>query len=218
MAISPDFSIESEYSGIIVAIDEVGRGPLAGPVMAAAAILDASTIPHGINDSKKLSLKKRDALFDTLMQHCRIEIGVADEKEIEALNILGATKLAMTRAYDKLGVDATIALIDGNQPPKLSCPTRCIVKGDSISLSIAAASIAAKVTRDRLMAELAKTYTGFGWERNAGYGTKEHLSAMQQYGITPHHRKGFAPVRDLLAAGAPAYAVKTDRGMQYGQR
>lgn len=198
----PDLSIESEYSGIIVAIDEVGRGPLAGPVMAAAAILDTRCIPAGLNDSKKLSAAKRDTLYELLLKDHRIEIGVASVAEIEALNILGATKLAMTRAYNALGVEADIALIDGNQPPKLPCPTRAVVKGDSISLSIAAASIVAKVTRDRHMAELAREYPHYGWERNAGYGTAVHMAGLAQYGVTPHHRREFAPIRNLLAAAA----------------
>lgn len=198
----PDFSIESEYSGIIVAIDEVGRGPLAGPVMAAAAILDATRIPLGLNDSKKLTAAKRDLLCAALLDCARVEIGVATVEEIEALNILGATKLAMTRAYEALGVRADIALIDGNQPPLLPCPTRAVVKGDSKSLSIAAASIVAKVTRDRHMAELAKTHPHYGWERNAGYGTAAHLLGIQTHGITPHHRRGFSPIREMVAAMA----------------
>lgn len=201
MTSQPDFSIESEYNGIIVAIDEVGRGPWAGPVMAAAAILNPQNIPAGLNDSKKLSAAKREALYQSIMDAAQVAIGVASVEEIEQLNILQATKLAMRRAYDGLGVDATIALIDGNQPPKLPCPTRCIVKGDSISLSIAAASIVAKVTRDRLMAELALQYPYYGWERNAGYGTKAHQDGLATHGLTPHHRKGFAPIRALIEAG-----------------
>lgn len=201
MTSQPDFSIESEYNGIIVAIDEVGRGPWAGPVMAAAAILNPQNIPTGLNDSKKLSAAKREALYTSIMDAAQVAIGVASVEEIEQLNILQATKLAMRRAYDGLGVNATIALIDGNQPPQLPCPTRCIVKGDSISLSIAAASIVAKVTRDRLMAELALQYPYYGWERNAGYGTKAHQDGLASHGLTPHHRKGFAPIRALIEAG-----------------
>ncbi|MBM3619023.1 MAG: ribonuclease HII [Alphaproteobacteria bacterium] len=198
----PDFSLESEYQGIIVAIDEVGRGPWAGPVMAAAAILDPSCLPLGINDSKKLSAAKRDSLTAALLECARIEIGIASVEEIDRLNILQATKLAMRRAYDALGVNATIALVDGNQPPQLPCPTRCIVKGDSISLSIAAASIVAKVTRDRHMAQLAKQYPHYGWQTNAGYGTAVHQEGLRIHGITPHHRRSFAPIRALLEAAA----------------
>lgn len=200
MTSQPDYSIESEYDGIIVAIDEVGRGPWAGPVMAAAAILDPQNIPAGLNDSKKLSAAKRNALHDAILATSRVEIGVATVEEIDAMNILQATKLAMRRAYDALNVSATVALIDGNQPPDLPCPMRCIVKGDSISLSIAAASIVAKVTRDRLMAELAQKHPHYGWERNAGYGTKAHQDGLAAHGLTPHHRRSFAPIRALLQA------------------
>ncbi|MGB1540412.1 MAG: ribonuclease HII [Rickettsiales bacterium] len=198
----PDFSIESAYDGIIVAIDEVGRGPWAGPVVTAAAILDPANIPDDINDSKKLSLAKREALYDAIRETARVEVGIATAREIEKHNILGATKLAMRRAYEALNVNATIALVDGNQPPGLPCPTRCVVKGDSISLSIAAASIVAKVTRDRMMAELAALYPGYGWERNAGYGTKEHQEGIALHGLTPEHRRNFKPVQALLDAGA----------------
>lgn len=199
MTSTPDFSIESEYDGIIVAIDEVGRGPLAGPVMAAAAILDASNIPAGLNDSKKLSAAKRDKLYESILATSRVEIGVASVKEIEELNILGATKLAMQRAYAALECAATIALIDGNQPPQLPCPTRCVVKGDSKCLSIAAASIIAKVTRDRHMQALAKEHPHYAWEKNAGYGTKAHMEGLYTYGVTVHHRRGFRPISDMIA-------------------
>lgn len=194
----PDLSIESNYSGIIVAIDEVGRGPWAGPVMAAAAILDTARIPNGIDDSKKLTATKRESLLLAIQDCARVEIGIASTEEIERLNILQATKLAMRRAYDALNVNAAVALIDGNQPPELPCPTHCVVKGDSISLSIAAASIVAKVTRDRLMADLAKSFPGYGWETNAGYGTPEHQRGLKTLGITPHHRRSWAPIRELI--------------------
>lgn len=194
----PHYEIESAYSGPVVAIDEVGRGPWAGPVVTAAAVLDVSRIPAGIHDSKKLSIRQREALFPQLLECTRHAIGSASVREIEELNILQATKLAMRRAYDTLGIEAEIALIDGNQPPELPCPTRCIVKGDSISLSIAAASILAKVTRDRMMAELARQYPGYGWEKNAGYGTKAHQEGIAQLGLTPEHRLNFAPIRSFL--------------------
>lgn len=200
MVSAPDYRIESGYDGIVVAIDEVGRGPWAGPVMAAAAILDPRNIPDGLNDSKKLPAAKREMLHDAILASSRVEIGVASVREIEELNILHATMLAMHRAYEALGVQAAVALIDGNRPPPLPCPTRCIVKGDSLCLSIAAASIVAKVTRDRLMAELAREYPGYGWERNAGYGTKAHQDGIARHGLTPHHRRNFAPIRALLEA------------------
>lgn len=204
MTQKPDFSIEAQYSGIIVAIDEVGRGPWAGPVMAAAAILDPANIPDGLNDSKKLSAAKRDQLHDAILATARVEIGLASVEEIDQLNILQATKLAMRRAYDALGVQASIALVDGNQPPQLPCPVRCVVKGDSISLSIAAASIVAKVKRDRMMAELAQQFPHYGWESNAGYGTKTHQDGIAAHGITPHHRRSFKPIRALLEAAEKA--------------
>jgi ribonuclease HII len=199
MKSTPDWSIESQYEGLIVAIDEVGRGPLAGPVMAAAAVVDARRIPDGLNDSKKLTARRREALFDSIMSQCRVEIGVASVEEIEQLNILGATKLAMRRAYDALGITPVVALVDGNQPPDLPCPVRCVVGGDAKCLSIAAASIVAKVVRDRHMADLAKAHPHYGWERNAGYGTRAHLDGLAQHGITPHHRRGFRPICDMLA-------------------
>lgn len=200
----PDFSIESAYHGTIVAIDEVGRGPWAGPVVTAAVVLDPHNIPTGINDSKKLSAAKREELFHTITASARTATGMATVEEIDRLNILQATFLAMQRAYDALAVDAEIALIDGNKAPKLPCPTRCIVKGDAISLSIAAASIIAKVTRDRLMASFAREYPFYGWETNAGYGTKAHQEGLAIHGITPHHRKSFAPIKQLLFAAEEA--------------
>jgi len=204
MPAKPDYSIESEYDGIIVAIDEVGRGPWAGPVMTAAAILDPRSIPDGLDDSKKLTAAKREMLCEAILTTARVEIGIASVREIEELNVLGATKLAMRRAYDALGVQAAIALIDGNQPPQLPCPTRCIVGGDGLCVSIAAASIVAKVTRDRLMAELAREFPGYGWETNAGYGTKTHQDGIARLGLTPHHRRNFAPIRALLEAAEQA--------------
>lgn len=196
----PDLSIEATHSGVICGVDEAGRGPLAGPVVAAAAILDPRNIPSGIHDSKKLSQAKREALFDEIMQCANIGIGEASTQEIEELNILGATKLAMQRAVAALGVPVDVALIDGNQPPTLPCKVEYVIKGDSKSLSIAAASIIAKVTRDRLMDALDKQYPAYGFARHAGYGTKAHLEAIAQHGICPAHRRDFRPIRDALAA------------------
>lgn len=198
MESAPDYRIESEYGGIVVAIDEVGRGPLAGPVMAAAAILDVTRIPFGINDSKKLTAPQREMIYAAIRESAQVEIGIATVEEIDRINILQATKLAMRRAYEALGVQAAIALVDGNQPPGLPCPTRCVVGGDALCLSIAAASIVAKVTRDRYMAELAQLHPHYGWERNAGYATRMHLDAIQLHGITLHHRRSFAPVRAMI--------------------
>jgi ribonuclease HII len=199
----PDFSFEQALLGVVCGIDEVGRGPLAGPVVAAAVVLPADLpqiLNDNLNDSKLLSPKKRESLFDIIHACAMVGLGEAAEDEIDSINILQATFLAMRRAFDilreKTGVDW--ALVDGNQRPPLPCQIQCIVKGDSKSLSIAAASVIAKVTRDRQMRALAETFPGYGWERNAGYGTAEHLAAIQRLGITPHHRRSFAPIADLI--------------------
>jgi ribonuclease HII len=195
----PDFSIESLYPNVIVAgVDEAGRGPWAGPVVAAAAIVDPARLPQGINDSKKLTAAKRDALFDAIMASAQVGVGMASVEEIDELNILGATKLAMLRAIEALPTLPGMALVDGNRAPKLPCKVQTVVKGDSKSLSIAAASIIAKVTRDRLMHQLSLEYPGYGWERNAGYGTAQHQSGLAEHGVTIHHRRSFAPIRELL--------------------
>ncbi|MCI5048915.1 MAG: ribonuclease HII [Rickettsiales bacterium] len=197
---SPDFSIESQHSGIICGVDEAGRGPWAGPVVAAAVIWHELDCPiTGLNDSKKLSAKARATLYDQIMQHADVGIGEASTEEIYALNILAATKLAMMRAIESLNATPTTALIDGNQPPKHDHVTMIpVVKGDSKSLSIAAASIIAKVTRDRYMQQLCEKHPHYGWSNNAGYGTKQHQEAIAEYGITEHHRRSFAPIRRYL--------------------
>jgi ribonuclease HII len=194
----PDFSLEDAAGGIVAGIDEAGRGPWAGPVVAAAVILDRHRVPPGLDDSKALSAKKRAALFSPILETARVGVGRAGVEDIERLNILGAALLAMARAMEDLGTQPDLALIDGNRPPRLPCPVQCVVKGDSRSLSVAAASIVAKVTRDRLMAELAQTFPGYGWERNAGYGTREHSAALERLGVTPHHRRSFAPIIKIL--------------------
>ena len=186
-------------------IDEAGRGPWAGPVVAAAVVLDAGSLPpdlrRRIDDSKKLSPARRSGLFERLCECARMGVGGAGVDEIETLNILGATHLAMARAVEALGTPPDVALVDGNRAPKLPCRVQCVVGGDGLSLSIAAASIVAKVTRDRIMADLAKMFPGYGWERNAGYGTAEHRSALERLGVTPHHRRGFRPIAHILSRG-----------------
>ncbi|VUX47605.1 ribonuclease HII, degrades RNA of DNA-RNA hybrids [Candidatus Defluviicoccus seviourii] len=198
----PDFTLEEEVGGIVAGVDEAGRGPLAGPVVAAAVIIDrarlAPRLLAQIDDSKRLSRARREAVFEALADVAHIGIGQADVDEIDRINILQASLLAMRRAVAQLRVQPETALIDGNRAPELSCRSRCVVGGDRLSVSIAAASIVAKVTRDRLITELARLYPGYGWERNAGYGTKEHLDALQILGITPHHRRSFRPVSDIL--------------------
>ena len=197
----PDFAIEDRCDGHICGIDEAGRGPLAGPVVAAAVILDRTRVPAGLDDSKKLSAKRRAALFEALARDAEIGVGVAGVAEIERINILNATLAAMARAVAALPRRPAIALVDGNRPPDLPCVVETVVGGDRASLSIAAASIVAKVTRDRLMADLARDYPGYGWDHNAGYGTAEHLAALTRLGVTRHHRRGFAPVRAVLERG-----------------
>jgi len=185
---------------VVCGVDEVGRGPLAGPVMAAAVILPREipkVIASQIHDSKKISAKQREALFPLLTELCRYSIAEASVEEITELNILHASLLAMRRAVEGLNSKIDMALIDGNRLPKLVCKAVAIVGGDNISLSIAAASIIAKVTRDRLMAKLATEHPGYGWERNAGYGTPEHLEALKRLGTTHWHRGSFAPISQL---------------------
>ncbi len=184
---------------IIAGMDEVGRGPLAGPVTAAAVILDPERIPDGINDSKKLTHPRRIALAEEIHAVARVSIAHASVEEIDRLNILRAAQLAMLRALDGLGVKLDLALIDGNMiPDGLPCNGECVIGGDGKSLSISAASIVAKVCRDRIMVDLAQQFPGYGWERNNGYGTKEHLEALRNLGPTPHHRRSFKPVHNIL--------------------
>ena len=186
------------YSNI-VGVDEVGRGPIAGPVFAAAVVLDPNHIPMGLNDSKKLSAKKRNLILSEIMKHADVSVGSASEQEIEEMNILQASHLAMVRAIDGLKSVPGHILIDGNLiPSSLDIPATALIRGDASSVSIAAASIVAKVKRDLFMCDLGQHFPGYGWEKNAGYPTHQHLSALQDLGITPHHRRTFRPVRNML--------------------
>jgi len=198
----PDFSLESATPGLVAGVDEAGRGPFAGPVVAAAVILDRIRLPAemaaAIDDSKKLTRARRERLFAALPAFARIGVGAASVAEIDRLNILNAALLAMQRAVAALDTRVDVVLVDGNKVPELPCAARAIVDGDALSLSIAAASIVAKVTRDRTMAELALRHPGYGWERNAGYGTAEHRAALIRLGPSPEHRRSFRPVRALL--------------------
>ena len=181
----------------IVGIDEVGRGPWAGPVVVAGVILDPDKIPDGLTDSKKISASKRDSLSVLIHASAHVEIVEISVEEIDELNILQATFLGMRQVAAALRPD--FALVDGNRvPPNLSCDAEAIVKGDSKSASIAAASIVAKTYRDRLMADLARDFPEYGWETNAGYGTKSHKNALQNLGVTPHHRRSFKPIHNML--------------------
>ena len=199
----PDFSLEqsliAQGARRIAGVDEVGRGPLAGPVTAAAVVLDPSAIPDGLNDSKKLTEKKRIALLEVLQDCAEISVAHASVEEIDEINILRASHLAMERAVAGLSVPPEHLLIDGNLIPRgLTIPAQAVVKGDGRSVSIAAASIAAKIARDTIMRDLAQQFPGYGWESNAGYPSKSHISALQNIGVTPHHRRSFKPVHNIL--------------------
>ena len=196
----PDFRHEDLFSGIVAGVDEAGRGPLAGPVVAAAVILDPENIPGGLADSKALTEKRREAIAPEIFQRAKVGVGVASVEEIDDINILWATMLAMKRAAEALPAKPDVCLIDGNRAPDLSCATQTIVKGDARSLSIAAASIIAKTTRDKIMRDLAKEFPQFSWEKNKGYGARAHMDALKKFGPTQHHRKSFAPVHNMLCA------------------
>ncbi len=198
----PDFAFEAALGGRVAGIDEAGRGPWAGPVVAAAVVLDPTRMPGplvaGLDDSKKLKKPDRERMFDLVVSQAEVGVGAAGVAEIDALNILEATFLAMRRALAALPVRPDHALIDGNRAPALDIPHRCLVGGDGRALSIAAASIVAKVTRDRIMVQLAGECPHYGWECNAGYGTRQHGEALRAHGVTRHHRRSFAPVARLL--------------------
>ncbi len=195
----PTFFLEQNVGvSPICGIDEAGRGPLAGPVVAAAVILDPANFPEGINDSKKLSEARREAIYEQLLECAEVGVGLATVDEIDEINILQASLLAMSRAYDALPGAASFALIDGIHAPGLKCPTRTVKRGDARSLSIAAASIIAKVTRDRLMHAMALDYPEYDWASNKGYGSAKHLLALREHGAAPQHRKTFAPVKAVL--------------------
>ena len=192
----PDYNIEKEILGkgftAVCGVDEAGRGPLAGPVCAAAVILKPDTEINGLNDSKKLSEKKREELYSVITEKAvAYSIAFASVEEIEELNILGATFLAMRRAVEGLCPNADFAIIDGNREPKLDVPAMTVIKGDSKSMSVAAASILAKVTRDKLLLEYDKKYPEYGFAAHKGYGTKAHYEAIAAHGITEIHRKSF---------------------------
>ena len=199
----PDLSFENAARArgarLIAGVDEAGRGPLAGPVTAAAVILPDGVLPLGLDDSKKLTAARREALGEWIMAHCDWSVAHVDVAEIDALNIYHASHAAMCRALAGLRQRPCIALIDGNRlPADLACPGEAIVKGDGRSLSIAAASILAKLMRDRIMVDLAQQHPGYGWEVNAGYPTPGHKQALLDLGVTPHHRRSFAPVHNIL--------------------
>lgn len=209
-ASGPDWVHEARlqilHGGHVAGIDEAGRGPWAGPVVAAAVILEPDTAPDGLNDSKKLKEPQREALFDQICGCAFVGVGIAEVARIDRDNILQATLWAMAQALAALPEAPACALVDGNRCPDLPCPAEPLIKGDALSLSIAAASIIAKVSRDRIMRDAARAYPSYGWERNKGYGTKQHASALSRYGATPFHRHSFKPVRAALARTATVQA------------
>ncbi len=198
----PDLSLERAAGGLVAGVDEAGRGPWAGPVVAAAVVFDEGGPPAplraGIDDSKRCSPARRTTLYPAIVACASAAVGTASVAEIDGTDILRASLLAMRRAVARLDRAPTLALVDGNQAPALPCPVRTVVGGDRRSLSIAAASIIAKVARDRLMTRLSGRYPAYGWDRNAGYGTPAHRLALTRHGPTPHHRRSFRPVRRLL--------------------
>lgn len=194
--------LAARHGAPLVGLDEAGRGPWAGPVVAGCVCLPEKLSPRlarDLDDSKKLSEAQRELLFAEILATCQQGIGLASVAEIDQHNILQATFLAMRRAYEAAGLVARVALVDGNRAPPLPCPTETLIGGDGLSLSIAAASILAKVARDRLMVELARQHPGYGWERNKGYGTAEHAAALLHLGVTAAHRHSFAPIKRLLS-------------------
>jgi len=200
MSTIPDFLHEMRHHpGLVAGVDEAGRGPLAGPVVAAAVILHADDCPDGLNDSKQLTAKRRAALEIEIKARARCwGVGVASVEEIDQINILWATMLAMTRAVEALEHDCAHVLVDGNRCPTWRWASTAVVEGDAKCLSIAAASIIAKETRDRMMVEAAAQHPHYGWDTNKGYGSARHLAALREHGPTPLHRRSFAPVAQLI--------------------
>lgn len=204
----PDYKLEQSQNGLVCGIDEAGCGPWAGPVVAAAAIINIgvfdTSLQHLINDSKKLTEKKREAIFTQItspeFEGLDYGVGEASVAEIDTMNIGQATRLAMKRAFEKLSQKPAVALVDGIRMPTLSCEVIPVVKGDQTSLSIATASVLAKVTRDRIMRQLDQLHPEYGWLKNAGYGTKVHQEALAEHGVTPYHRRSYAPIAKLLSA------------------
>lgn len=204
----PDFLLEDEINGVTAGVDEAGRGPWVGPVVAGCAVFLNRNVDErllqNLNDSKKLSKKKREMLYELLQEEkakgtMLLGIGEASAQEIDEINILNASFLAMKRAVGSAGAKPDLVLVDGNREPKnFGFKTKAVIKGDAKSYSVSAASILAKVYRDRLMEEMAKQYPGYGFEKNAGYGTKAHIDGLKQFGVTPEHRRSYAPIKEFL--------------------
>lgn len=196
------FDRERAHGGVVAGVDEAGRGPLAGPVVAAAVVLDANRIPCGIGDSKALTAKRRERLYDELLDCAQVGVGEASVGEIDRINILRASHLAMIRAVDALPIRPGLVLVDGNMAPDWAWPCETLVGGDASCLSVAAASIVAKVVRDRLMLRLHEAHPQYDWASNMGYGTVTHRAALARFGPTPHHRRSFRPVTEITERSA----------------
>lgn len=203
--IKPDFGYERAAlkagNAPVAGADEVGRGPWAGPVVAAAVILDPERVPEGLDDSKKLSAARREALFEIICATAEVSLAFAPPERIDRTDIRQATLWALARACAGLSIAPRLLLVDGRDIPPVTCAAQAIIGGDGLVASIAAASIVAKVTRDRLMVELGRTHPGYGFERHMGYGTAEHQAALATLGVCRHHRTSFAPIRARLAVG-----------------
>ena len=212
-ALRPDFTLENEYSGLVCGLDEVGRGPAAGPVVAGCVYMPEDvrnlSLTAEIQDSKKLSYKKLEELYEFITEYCVWAVAEKSPQEIDEINILQASLQAMAEALNKTGLEYTHALVDGNKLPVLPCSASAIKKGDSKSVSIAAASIVAKVTRDRYMRKLHEHYPHYGWDTNVGYPSKAHKAGIDAHGITEHHRKSFAPVKNFILYGSTREPLKT---------
>jgi ribonuclease HII len=198
---APDSVTERSFGWpqkLIAGIDEAGRGPWAGPVVSAAVILNENNIPDGLNDSKKLSEIKRLSLYSSIYNFHSVGVGISSIEEIDSMNVLQATFLSMNRAVEDLNPQPKHVLVDGSLDPGLNFKTKCIIKGDSISISIAAASVIAKVTRDNLMLKLDKEFPNYNWKKNKGYGTSEHRKALELHGPCKYHRKSFSPINKML--------------------
>lgn len=194
----------------LAGVDEAGCAPLAGPVVAAAVVLDRERFPRGIDDSKKLDLEAREAIYGKLVVQARFGVGICTVEEIDSLNIYWARMLAMIRAVEALGFEPAMVMVDGNRSPRWSRPSVPVVAGDAKCRSIAAASIVAKVTRDRIMAEYAQAHPGYGWETNRGYPTPDHRRALRDLGPTPLHRRSFALVREAVALHETPFALAAE--------
>jgi ribonuclease HII len=199
----PSFDLEAalmdQFKGPVAGIDEAGRGPWAGPVVVAAVILDPDRIPEGLDDSKQLTPQEREERYVEIIATSIVSVVVGPVKQIDRINILQASLWGMRRAYRGLGVPIGAAIIDGNiVPRRFPCKARAVVGGDGLSLSVAAASIVAKVTRDRMMVKLSRRYRRYGWESNKGYGTRQHAAAIEKHGVCTHHRRSFSPIERAL--------------------